>query len=97
VAGTHAHLYRKSRWKKKSEAFRLANPLCEYCKRLGSVRPSEVADHAVPHKGNEQSFWHGKLIALCKECHDNAKRLEEHGRVGFDSEGNPLAGVGGWA
>lgn len=93
MAGAHAHLYRKNRWRKKSEAFRRANPLCEYCKRLGKVRASQVADHAIPHHGNEQSFWHGKLVALCKECHDSAKKAEEHGRIAFDTQGLPL---GGW-
>ncbi len=92
MAGAHAHLYRKNRWRLKSESFRRNNPLCEYCKRLGKVKASEVADHATPHKGEESSFWYGKLIALCKECHDSAKKAEEHGKIAFDPSGNPLTG-----
>lgn len=96
MAGAHAHLYRKNRWKLKSERFRAANPLCAYCMKRGRAVPSEVADHKTPHKGDEESFWNGELIALCKACHDSAKKLEEFGKVGFDAQGNPITPTGGW-
>lgn len=94
--GQHAHLYRKNRWKVKSERFRKANPLCAYCLKRGKVVASQVADHATPHKGEEDSFWYGKLVALCKPCHDSAKKLEEFGKVGFDAQGDPITPTGGW-
>lgn len=90
MAGAHAHLYRKSRWKLKSERFRRANPMCAYCLKRGDLQLSEVADHAIPHKGDEESFWNGPLVALCKSCHDSAKRREEHGKLAFDEQGNPI-------
>ena len=96
MAGAHAHLYRKNRWKLKSERFRADNPLCAYCLMRGKYVPSEVADHKVPHHGDEDSFYNGELIALCKPCHDSAKKLEEHGKLAFDAKGNPIAPPIGW-
>ena len=66
----HRHLYGSSRWRKTSERFRKANPLCVSCKAKGLVVASQVADHVTPHKGDEHSFWNGELQALCTTCHD---------------------------
>lgn len=95
-AREYAYLYRTHRWRKISERFRKANPLCAYCLKRGRVVASQVADHATPHKGDPNAFYYGKLVALCKTCHDSAKKAEEHGMVGFDPEGNPLTPTGGW-
>lgn len=94
--GTHRNLYGSNRWRRKSEEFRKRNPLCAYCLKRGVVKASQVADHVSPHKGDETEFFYGKLQALCKDCHDAAKKLEEHGQVGFDAQGNPITPTGGW-
>lgn len=77
MAGAHAHLYRKNRWKVKSEEFRKRNPLCVRCLEKGIVTASEVADHVIPHKGDEEAFWAGSLSALCKPCHDLKSAVED--------------------
>ena len=52
-----------------------------------------VADHIDPHKGDETSFWIGKLQSLCKSHHDREKKLIEAGKAlpkGCDADGWPL-------
>ena len=56
----------------------------------GMVVPAEVADHVVPHRGNEQLFWFGKLQSLCWSCHSSNKQLLE--RRGYYTD----IGVDGW-
>ncbi len=66
-----AHLYNNARWKQASKAFRKMNPLCAECEKHGAINPSEVVDHIIPHKGNEDLFWNAdNWQALCKRCHD---------------------------
>jgi 5-methylcytosine-specific restriction endonuclease McrA len=36
-----------------------------------------VADHVVPHKGNEQLFWFGELQGLCRRHHNVSKQQLE--------------------
>lgn len=74
-----------------------AHPLCERClakdiindgsKRLdGSFEPNPrrrylVANHKVPHRGDERLFFEGELETLCPDHHDLVVQKEEHGRV----------------
>ncbi|MFN6976562.1 MAG: HNH endonuclease [Gemmobacter sp.] len=42
--------------------------------------PEMVADHVVPHRGNEALFWaETNLQCLCRTCHDSAKQRQERG------------------
>lgn len=86
--GLHRHLYGSSRWRKTSERFRKANPLCVRCKANGLVVASQVADHVTPHKGDESSFWTGELQALCKTCHD-LKSIVEDDSAGGTAQTHP--------
>lgn len=73
-------LYNTSRWKTVSRNFLKANPYCEIC---GS--PSEVVDHIIPHRGDEDLFWdRNNLQALCKNCHNfkTQKEINERRRKG---------------
>lgn len=88
MAGAHAHLYRKNRWKVKSEEFRKRNPLCVSCLAKGIVKASQVADHVTPHKGDETVFWDGQLQALCKDCHD-LKSIVEDASAGGTAQTHP--------
>lgn len=58
-----------------------------------------VANHKIPHKGDEQLFWYGELESVCKPCHDghiqSSERRQERGlpeRVVIGLDGWPL----GW-
>ncbi len=77
-------LYDNLRWRKRAKLQLIKEPLCAICLRKGIITPATEADHIVPHKGDEQSFWFGALQSLCKSCHSGAKAYEE--RFGYDIE-----------
>lgn len=71
-----------SRWYKLRSQFLLKHPICEECKRQGTVNAAEVVDHVISHKGNEQLFWdESNWQSLCKHHHD-VKTAKEDGRFG---------------
>ncbi|SHF44191.1 HNH endonuclease [Caloramator proteoclasticus] len=83
---TYKYLYNSTRWKRLRIKFLKENPLCAECGKKGIVRPAEVVDHIIPHKGNKELFWdESNLQALCKECHDR-KTAKEDGRWGRKGE-----------
>lgn len=85
------HLYGTWRWQKKRKALLDAEPLCRMCKERGVITPARIADHIVPHKGNEDLFWNGELQPLCKPCHDSDKqRIESGGKA------KVTTGLDGW-
>lgn len=68
--------YSTSRWRNLSRSFLSSHPYCEIC---GS--PSEVVDHIVPHRGDDDLFWdRDNLQALCKLCHNNKTQREMNDR-----------------
>lgn len=91
------HLYRRSRWRRASEAFR-ATPegaLCAFCLAEGKITPSELVDHIQEHHGDERLFWDRANWRGCCWSHHSARhRAEQHGgqmRVkGCDQYGAPL-------
>ena len=86
--------YGTARWQRRRRALFAASPLCAYCQRLGLVVPATIADHVEPHRGDPDKFWHGRLQALCKPCHDGDKQREERGRVvGVGVDGWPQPGA----
>lgn len=51
---------------------------CAMCQRVEADTSQLVADHVVPHRGDEGLFWdRGNLQCLCKACHDGTKQREE--------------------
>lgn len=45
--------------------------------------PELVADHIIPHRGDEAKFWdEGNLQCLCKTCHDRDKQRAERAAEG---------------
>lgn len=53
---------------------------CQMCKRIEGNTSLLVADHKVPHQGDEALFWDEKnLQCLCKACHDKHKQSMERG------------------
>jgi 5-methylcytosine-specific restriction endonuclease McrA len=69
--------YGKMRWRRMSKAQLRDHPLCVKCLQRGQVIPATVADHIIPHKGDQHAFWFGKLQSLCVPCHNHHKRFEE--------------------
>lgn len=81
--------YSTVRWQKR-RAYQLAiQPLCAWCleKQPPEVKAAEVVHHLLPHL-DEQAFWFGPLVSLCKQCHDStAQQIEKRGfsrEIGID-------------
>ena len=71
--------YRTARWKQKRLRQLRLEPLCKYCLAAGDVVPATVADHVVPHRWDEELFWHGQLQSLCAMHHSSTKQSQEAG------------------
>lgn len=97
-AREYRRLYDTARWKVLRLEQLDAEPFCEYCKEEGRVRAATIADHVVPHKGDEELFFNGKLRSLCAPCHDSVKQSEERTgrRKGFRPDGSSYDEAGGW-
>lgn len=51
---------------------------CRMCGRIEPEHSKLVADHRVPHRGDEALFWDERnLWTLCARCHSGAKQREE--------------------
>lgn len=83
-AQSYRHLYNQARWKgphgrRKQQLAK--QPLCETCLKAGRITVATVADHVIPHKGDEHLFWKGRLQSLCDaepwRCHSSRKQQEE--------------------
>jgi len=61
----------------------------------GTITIATVADHIIPHKGDEVLFWDEiNLQGLCKEHHDSDKQRQERGlkaRVTYGKDGWPVS------
>ena len=73
-SAAYISLYNTGAWRRMRAAFLKAHPFCAVC-----GAPATVADHIIPHKGNEALFFdEASLQPLCKACHSR-KTLEENG------------------
>jgi 5-methylcytosine-specific restriction enzyme A len=87
------YLYNNAHWIKGRLRHLAKYPLCKYCELQGRVTAATIVDHIVPHKGDETLFFdESNWQALCKLCHDQVKKAEEHGRLvlGTGADGVPL-------
>jgi 5-methylcytosine-specific restriction endonuclease McrA len=68
--------WRRLRWQVLArDLFTCQMPMCG---KLEAQTSQLVADHKVPHRGDEGLFWDaGNIWCLCKTCHDSAKQREE--------------------
>ncbi|MCR5874378.1 hypothetical protein LRS10_09505 [Phenylobacterium sp. J426] len=91
-AQTYRAWYKTARWRVRRAAQLTNEPLCRMCLKAGRVTAATVADHVIPHKGDERLFWTGELQSLCKPHHDGAKQAEERRGyiIGCDASGRPL-------
>ena len=71
--------YNTTRWRKLRWAVLVRDAFtCRMCGRLEGRTSQLVADHKMPHRGDERLFWdEAGLQTLCKPCHDGAKQRAE--------------------
>ena len=71
--------YWTNRWKRKSEEYRAAHPVCEECDRLGLVVESAMVDHIIPYRERpDLGLVDSNLRALCWQCHNRiGKKVRE--------------------
>ncbi len=69
--------YGTQRWKRRRREQLDRIPNCERCAEDGELVEATVADHAEPHRGDPEKFWHGRLCSLCDWHHNSAKQREE--------------------
>lgn len=63
--------YWTNRWKRKSEEYRKAHPLCVECDRIGLVVESTMVDHIIPYRLRpDLGLVDSNLRALCWQCHN---------------------------
>lgn len=93
------HLYDTARWKRMRLAQLQREPLCRMCKQRDRITAATVADHEVPHKGDERLFFDDRnLQSLCNDCHTVTKARQEHRGYlqGCDVTGLPLDPAHRW-
>lgn len=59
-----------SAWRRLSNRYREANPLCEPCKAKGEFVPVALVDHVIPvHVAPERVHDMDNLQGMCRPCH----------------------------
>lgn len=75
-------LYKSTKWQNYRSKFLGHNKLCYGCGKYASV-----ADHLVPHQGDEHLFWKtDNIIPLCEKCHNTITALFDR----FYKKGNSI-------
>lgn len=71
--------YKTARWQRLRWAVLMRDAFtCQFCRRVEAKTQLLVADHKMPHRGDEGLFWsEGNLQCLCKPCHDSEKQRQE--------------------
>lgn len=72
-------LYKTTRWRKTRMRV-LTRDLftCQMCGRIEIDTSRLVADHRIPHRGDEVLFWdEANLWCLCAPCHNGEKQRQE--------------------
>jgi 5-methylcytosine-specific restriction protein A len=73
--------YKTSRWQKLRWDVLVRDLFTCQMKSCGRIEANTallVADHKIPHHGDERLFWdRDNLQCLCKPCHDRLKQAEE--------------------
>ena len=73
----YLQFYNSKQWRKKSELYKLKNPICEKCNSKGIVRKADITDHVQELKDRwDLRLDESNLQSLCNSCH-NAKTWRE--------------------
>jgi 5-methylcytosine-specific restriction enzyme A len=66
-------------WKAAAAKFKHAHPYCLGCAALNRKVATEVVDHVVPHRGDQEVFWNKAMWQpACRWHHDVVKKKLEH-------------------
>jgi len=85
-ANPNTAIYNGTVWRKLSVRYKMANPVCVECIRVGVVSPAEVTDHIVPiNQGGDVYAW-DNLQSLCHRCHNSKSGKEGHYRPNTDTD-----------
>lgn len=101
-AQAYRYLYNTKRWKTRRARQLAYEPLCRMCAQAKRLTPATVADHVVPHRGDETLFFDGELQSLCDaypwRCHSSRKqKIEALGYdPGCDAQGRPRDAAHPW-
>lgn len=80
----NSKFYNSWPWRIAAKRYKLANPLCVECDKIGIVTPVKVVDHIIPiNKGGER-LDKANFQSLCESCH-NKKSAGEKGGYGVKS------------
>ena len=91
-AAAYRRLYKTKAWQQLRQACLVRDDFtCRFCRKTDWNSSRLVADHIVPHRGDEALFFDlNNLQCLCCDCHDGAKQSEE--RIGYSTQ----IGEDGW-
>lgn len=79
------YLYHTSEWRRRSKAFLQKYPSCFIC-----GKPSAIADHIIPHRGDLTLFYdEGNLQPMCWSCHSR-KTFKENNNFNKGDGGKKL-------
>jgi len=65
--------YKSARWYRLRKHQLMLQPFCAMCLDNNTVTLATVVDHVIPHKGDPNSFWLGRLQSLCLPHHNKTK------------------------
>jgi hypothetical protein len=67
--------YYRSTWLRRRDVQLKMEPWCKMCMDQGKWTLARVADHIIPHRGDPNLFWLGRLQSLCM-MHANRSKLQ---------------------
>jgi 5-methylcytosine-specific restriction protein A len=70
-------LYNSARWKRLRDEQLKHEPYCADCLKEGRQVLGNQVHHVVPHEGDAEKFYSGKLQTLCDRHHTMKKRDEQ--------------------
>ncbi len=86
-------MYKTRHWRALRKKVLNEEPLCRLCQMRGRDSEATVADHIVPHRGDQSVFFDiNNIQPLCKPCHDRVKQREEKRgyTASLDADGWPI-------
>lgn len=94
--------YKTARWQKLRWSILVRDKFTCRMSGCGKVETNTallVADHKVPHRGDQRLFWNAaNLHCICKGCHDSLKqRQDKSGTMpGSTMDGRPVDPAHPW-